>query len=68
MLDSVVEDVSWFGLGPGEAYRDTRRATRVGRFSAPVGSLAVPYVRPQENGNRMHARRLSLARRGKVCT
>ncbi len=68
VLDSLVEEVSWFGLGPGEAYRDTRRAARVGRFSAPVDSLAVPYVRPQENGNRMHARRLSLAdREGREC-
>ena len=63
VLDSVIEDVSWFGLGPGEAYRDTHRATRVGRFGAPVGSLAVPYVRPQENGNRRHARSLSLSDR-----
>ncbi len=61
VLDSVIEEVSWFGRGPGEAYRDTHRATRVGRFSASVGSLATPYVRPQENGNRMHARSLSLA-------
>jgi beta-galactosidase len=61
VLDAGLEEVSWFGLGPGEAYRDTHRATRVGRFSAPVDSLATPYVRPQENGNRMHARRLSLS-------
>jgi beta-galactosidase/beta-glucuronidase len=61
VLDASIEEVSWFGRGPGEAYRDTHRATRVGRFSAPVGLLATPYVRPQENGNRMHARRLSLS-------
>ena len=60
MLDASIEEVSWFGRGPGEAYRDTHSATRVGRFSAPVDSLATPYVRPQENGNRMQARRLSL--------
>ncbi len=63
VLDAVLDEVSWFGLGPGEAYRDTYHATRVGRFRAPAGSLATPYVRPQENGNRMHARRLSLSGR-----
>jgi beta-galactosidase len=26
----------------------------------PAGALATPYVRPQENGNRMHARNLTL--------
>jgi beta-galactosidase len=61
VLDAAIEDVSWFGRGPGEAYRDTHLATRVGRFSAPVSSLATPYVRPQENGNRMHARSLTLS-------
>jgi beta-galactosidase len=61
VLDAAIEDVSWFGRGPGEAYRDTHLASRVGRFSAPVSSLATPYVRPQENGNRMHARSLTLS-------
>jgi beta-galactosidase len=61
VLDAAIEDVSWFGRGPGEAYRDTHLATRVGRFSAPVRSLATPYVRPQENGNRMQARSLTLS-------
>ena len=60
VLDAAVDEVSWFGRGPGEAYRDTYHATRVGRFAAPVGELATPYVRPQENGNRMHARSLTL--------
>ena len=60
VLDAAVDEVSWFGRGPGEAYRDTYHATRVGRFTAPVGELATPYVRPQENGNRMHARSLTL--------
>ena len=60
VLDAAVEEVSWFGRGPGEAYRDTYHATRVGRFTVPTGALATPYVRPQENGNRMHARNLTL--------
>jgi len=61
VLDADIEEVSWFGRGPGEAYRDTHLATRVGRFSAPVSSLATPYVRPQENGNRMQVRSLTLS-------
>jgi len=60
VLDAVVEEVSWFGRGPGEAYRDTYHATRVGRFTAPADALATRYVRPQENGNRMQARNLTL--------
>jgi beta-galactosidase len=44
--------VEWFGRGPGEAYADTGRAARVGRFAATVEELQTPYLYPQENGNR----------------
>jgi beta-galactosidase len=53
-------NVSWFGLGPGEAYRDSRRAARVGRFTATVDELQTPYVFPQENGNRADVRWMTL--------
>jgi beta-galactosidase len=48
--------VEWFGRGPGEAYADTGRAARVGRFAATVEELQTPYLRPQENGNRRDVR------------
>jgi len=51
-----LDQVTWFGLGPGEAYRDSRRAVRVGRHRATVGELQTPYVFPQENGNRADVR------------
>jgi len=52
--------VDWFGRGPGEAYPDTRRAARVGRFSSSVDDLQTPYVYPQENGSRIDTRWVSL--------
>ena len=60
VLDAEIAEVTWFGRGPGEAYRDTYQATRVGWFTAAIQDLATPYVRPQENGNRMDVRRLTL--------
>ncbi|MGQ4512552.1 glycoside hydrolase family 2 TIM barrel-domain containing protein [Streptomyces sp. DW26H14] len=51
----------WFGGGPGEAYADSRQAARVGRFAADVDTLQTPYVLPQENGNRVDARWLTLS-------
>jgi beta-galactosidase len=50
----------WFGCGPGEAYADSHRAARVGRFAATVDQLQTPYVYPQENGNRRQVRWLTL--------
>jgi beta-galactosidase len=55
-----LDRVEWFGLGPGEAYPDTRRAARVGRFSARVDDLQTPYVYPQENGARAGVRRMTI--------
>jgi beta-galactosidase len=52
--------VAWFGRGPGEAYRDTGLAARVGLFGAGVEELQTPYVFPQENGNRADVRWATL--------
>ncbi|HPZ69810.1 MAG TPA: glycoside hydrolase family 2 TIM barrel-domain containing protein [Dermatophilaceae bacterium] len=55
--------VEWFGCGPGEAYPDSRRAARIGRFLSTVEALQTPYVVPQENGNRTEVRWASLTSR-----
>jgi beta-galactosidase len=55
-LPGEYDHVEWFGLGPGEAYRDTANGVRVGRFRKSVAELQTPYVRPQENGNRHDVR------------
>jgi beta-galactosidase len=52
--------VEWFGRGPGEAYADTGRAARVGRFAATVEELQTPYLYPQENGSRAGVRWATL--------
>jgi beta-galactosidase len=59
-LPGELRNIEWFGLGPGEAYRDSRRAVRVGRFRANVDELQTPYVFPQENGNRADVRWMTL--------
>jgi beta-galactosidase len=59
-VPAELDRVEWFGAGPGEAYPDSRRAARIGRFSATVDDLQTPYVFPQENGNRADARWLAL--------
>jgi beta-galactosidase len=56
--------VEWFGRGPGEAYADTGRAARVGRFAATVEELQTPYLYPQENGNRREVRWATLTEAG----
>jgi len=55
-----LDRVEWYGLGPNESYADSKRAARVGRYSATVDELQTPYIFPQENGNRMGVRTLCL--------
>ncbi|MFB7007054.1 MULTISPECIES: glycoside hydrolase family 2 TIM barrel-domain containing protein [unclassified Streptomyces] len=61
-LPGEFDQVTWFGLGPGEAYRDSDSAVRVGRYESTVEAMQTPYVRPQENGNRRHLRWARLTR------
>ncbi|MFJ7494420.1 glycoside hydrolase family 2 TIM barrel-domain containing protein [Streptomyces sp. NPDC097727] len=61
-LPGEFDQVAWFGLGPGEAYRDSDTAVRVGRYESTVEAMQTPYVRPQENGNRRHLRWARLTR------
>jgi beta-galactosidase len=55
-LPGLLDRVEWFGLGPGEAYPDSRLAARVGHFKSTVDDLQTPYVVPQENGARAGVR------------
>ncbi|MFJ7899775.1 glycoside hydrolase family 2 TIM barrel-domain containing protein [Streptomyces sp. NPDC096198] len=55
-LPGSADRVRWYGGGPGEAYPDTKSASRIGRWESTVDALHTPYVRPQENGARADVR------------
>ena len=57
------EEATWYGRGPHESYPDRKRGARVGRWQSSVADLAVPYIRPQENGGRADVRWLELGER-----
>ncbi|WP_229276351.1 glycoside hydrolase family 2 TIM barrel-domain containing protein [Agromyces kandeliae] len=52
---------AWIGYGPWENYTDRRTAAMLGRWDLPIDDLAVPYLRPQENGTRSGVTRLELS-------
>ena len=60
-LPATLQTAEWYGLGPGEAYADSARAARIGRWQASIDVLQTDYLFPQENGNRMGTRTLALA-------
>lgn len=45
------ENISYFGMGPGENYIDMCAAAKMGLFSSTVTGEYVDYIRPQEHGN-----------------
>ncbi len=47
---------TWLGRGPSESYPDRKSAMDVGLWSGAVKDQYVPYVRPQENGNKEDCR------------
>ncbi|HEY5344787.1 MAG TPA: glycoside hydrolase family 2 TIM barrel-domain containing protein [Verrucomicrobiae bacterium] len=54
------EIVRWLGRGPWENYSDRKDATDMGVWNSTVTEQYVPYVRPQENGNKEDVRWLEL--------
>jgi beta-galactosidase len=60
-LPDDFEALEWFGRGPLENYIDRDRAAAVGRWSGTVTEQYVPYVLPQEHGNKTDLRWIELA-------
>lgn len=52
-IPTEMNQVKWYGRGPGEAYADTKEAARLGVYSKTVKNLMTNYIYPQENGNRI---------------
>ncbi len=50
-LDSVLDQITYYGVGPGESYRDKCRAGRHGLYTSTASALHEDYLRPQENGS-----------------
>lgn len=55
-LPKKLDQVEWFGRGPGESYPDKKHSQAVGVWSSSVDGLEVPYDVPQGHGNRMDSR------------
>ena len=54
------ENFRWYGRGPWENYSDRKRSADVGIWSGTVAGQYVPYVKPQETGNKEDVRWLTL--------
>jgi hypothetical protein len=60
VLPSGYETFTWYGRGPHETYADRKEGARVGIYTGTVDEQYVPYVVPQENGNKTNVRWAAL--------
>ncbi len=61
ILKKDYENLIWFGRGPFENYSDRKTAAFVGNYSSTVTDQYVPYIRPQENGQKTDVRWMELS-------
>ena len=63
-LKKWLKVVSYYGMGPMESYVDKHQAARHNYFTATVGELHEPYIRPQENGSHYDCDYVSVRGKG----
>lgn len=61
ILNSDLEDLSWYGRGPDENYSDRKTGAAIGVYSSRVTDQYFPYIKPQATGSKQDVRWLSLA-------
>ncbi len=55
-LPRALRHLHWYGRGPHETYPDRKQSGRVGIYSEDVDAVSLPYVMPQEYGNKTDVR------------
>jgi beta-galactosidase len=59
-LPGGYEQFTWYGRGPHETYVDRNYGAQVGLYSGTVDEQYVPYIVPEENGNKTEVRWVAL--------
>ncbi len=59
-LPGVYDHFAWYGRGPHETYADRKEGAPVGVYHGTVAEQYVPYIVPQENGNKTDVRWITL--------
>jgi beta-galactosidase len=60
-LPGAFQKMVWYGRGPFETYPDRKTGARTGIYQSTVEDAYVPYIIPQDHGNRTDVHWLSLA-------
>lgn len=56
VLPEGMDQVAWYGRGPHENYWDRKTGADIGVYTSTVDEFFIPYLKPQETGNRIDVR------------
>ncbi|AOZ94056.1 glycoside hydrolase family 2 TIM barrel-domain containing protein [Paenibacillus crassostreae] len=59
-MDASYETLNWYGKGPHENQWDRNKGAAIGLYNGKVQGQWVPYLRPQECGNKTEVRYASI--------
>ncbi|BAM48090.1 glycoside hydrolase family 2 TIM barrel-domain containing protein [Amphibacillus xylanus] len=59
-MEDQFDRLSWYGKGPHESYLDRQKGAKIGRYQGQVADQLVPYLKPQESGNKVGVRTAKL--------
>ncbi len=59
-LPASYQAVRYYGLGPQECYCDRKAGAKLGLYESALKDLGVPYIVPQQNGDRADTRYLEF--------
>ena len=59
-MPSTFNRFAWYGRGPQETYADRLTGAKIAEYAGSVAEQYVPYVMPQENGNKTGVRWAAL--------
>ena len=60
-LNNTLENVEYFGKGPYDSYCDKQQSAYYDLFNTTVSDMYENYIRPQENGNHLGTRYMTLS-------
>jgi beta-galactosidase len=59
-MDASFDQLAWYGYGPHENYWDRNKGAKLGLHAGTVREQLVPYLRPQEQGNKTGVRQATI--------
>ncbi|MFA9458954.1 glycoside hydrolase family 2 TIM barrel-domain containing protein [Halalkalibacter sp. AB-rgal2] len=59
-IDRDYQNLTWYGRGPHESYCDKKTGAKLGVYEGSVEEQFVPYLKPQESGNKTDVRWATL--------